>query len=36
MKADALSFQLQMKLLPVRSIKTVDGDNRDVLALIAA
>ncbi len=35
MKPDPLSFQLQMKLLPMRSIKTVNRDDRNVLALFA-
>jgi hypothetical protein len=36
MKADPLSFELQVKLLPVCAIKTIDGDNRNVPALFAA
>src|SRR3982074_1513053 len=35
MKTDALAFQLQLQLLRVRLVKTFDGDNRNVLPLIA-
>ena len=36
MKADPLSFELQVKLLSVGAIKTLDRDNRNVPALFAA
>jgi hypothetical protein len=36
MKTDPLSFELEVKLLSVGAIKTIDGDNRDIFALITA
>jgi hypothetical protein len=36
MKADPLSFELEVKLVSVCAIKTIDGDNRDIFALITA
>src|SRR5207302_1112358 len=36
MKTDALALEFQVQLVRMRAIKTLDGDDRDVLALIAA
>ena len=36
MKADPLPFELQVKLLSMCAIETIDGDHRDILALITA